>query len=321
MGDWSFQSPLSCLRQRAFLLAEIRRFFQERAVLEVQTPIASSAANTDQQIDVFSTEAIHPDKENAYLRTSPEFFHKRLLASGSGDIFEIAPVFRRGEISRLHNPEFTLLEWYRVNFDMSALMTEVDDLFQKLAILFKLNLNDTKRISYQALFMEIAGIDPFNISCKALNEFCLKRGYHGPDLSRTAALDFVFAVVIQPELKNNDGILVYHFPIEQAALAQANPKDPGTCLRFELLYRGIELANGYQELQDEIQQRQRFEHDLEWRHQHNKQALPMDEHLLSALKHGMPACSGVALGVERLHMCLTQANDIREVMGFDAHNS
>ncbi|MCW8869819.1 MAG: EF-P lysine aminoacylase EpmA [Proteobacteria bacterium] len=321
MGDWSFQSPLSCLRQRAFLLAEIRQFFQERAVLEVQTPIVSSAANTDQQIDVFSTEAIHPDKKNAYLRTSPEFFHKRLLASGSGDIFEIAPVFRRGEISRLHNPEFTLLEWYRVNFDMSALMTEVDDLFHRLALHFELKPGQTEIITYQTLFINMAGFDPFDISDESLNVFCQDRGYHGADLTRTEALDFVFAVVIQPELKNKEGMMVYHFPIEQAALAQAHPHDKHTCLRFEFLYQGIELANGYQELQDESQQRQRFETDLNWRRQHNKQALPVDEHLLSALKHGMPACSGVAVGLERLHMCLIKANGIREVMGFDAHNS
>ena len=321
MDNWSFQSPLSCLRQRAFLLTEIRRFFNNKGVMEVQTPILSSAANTDQQIDVFTTDSIHPDKENAYLRTSPEFFHKRLLASGSGDIFEIATVFRRGEISRLHNPEFTLLEWYRVDFDMSELMSEVDELFQKLASLFELTVGKTELISYQSIFVELAEIDPFDVSDTRLNTFCRKHGYHGSDLTRTEALDFIFAVVIQPQLESKDGVMVYHFPIEQAALAQANPDNSQTCLRFELIYRGIELANGYQELQDEVQQRKRFEQDLKWRSQQNKPCLPLDEHLLSALTHGMPACSGVAIGLERLHMCLTRANELKAVMGFNAKNS
>lgn len=289
--------------------------------MEVQTPIISSAANSDQQIEVFTTEAIHPDKDRAYLRTSPEFFHKRLLASGSGDIFEIATVFRRDEITPLHNPEFTLLEWYRLDFDFSQLMAEVDALFQMLAEKFKLTVNDTQFISYQDLFLQKAGIDPFNTSAIGLHKFCVNQGYHGSTLSRNAALDFIFAVVIQPQLTDVDGLMIYHFPIEQAALAQANPANPHSCLRFEFLFRGIELANGYQELQDGSLQRHRFEQDLAWRSNHQKPVLPLDEHLLSALDSGLPACSGVAMGVERLHMCLIAADDIKNVMGFYALNS
>lgn len=321
MTSWQFQSPLVRLQQRAFLLAEIRQFFGERGVMEVATPIISSAANTDQQIEVFATDAIHPDKQQAYLRTSPEFFHKRLLASGSGDIFEIAPVFRRGEVTRLHNPEFTLLEWYRLGFDMSDLMAEMDALFQLLARRFNLLVDKTQLTSYQSLFKDYVEIDPFNVTDSWLNEFCHGHGYRGSNLSRTGALDFIFSILIQPQLVDLDGLLVFHFPIEQAALAQTNPDNPKTCLRFEFLFRGIELANGYQELQDVEQQRKRFENDLKWRQQHHKNALPLDEHLLSALDSGLPACSGVAVGIERLHMCLIQAEDIKEVLGFHALNS
>jgi len=321
MKSWQFQSPLLRLQQRAFLLTEIRQFFKQRNVLEVQTPIISSAANTDQQIDVFSTDAILPNKQEAYLRTSPEFFHKRLLASGSGDIFEIAPVFRRDESTPLHNPEFTLLEWYRLGFDLSQLISEVDVLFQHLADSFNLSVQETQHISYQDLFLHYVNINPYDINDQDLDIFCRNHGYHGSHLSRTQALDFIFAVLIQPKLADIDGLFIDCFPVEQAALAQVNPDNSQTCLRFEFLYRGIELANGYQELQDAKVQRQRFEADLHWRESQQKPAVPIDEYLLSALEKGLPACSGVAIGIERLLMCLIQVDDIKEVMGFHALNS
>lgn len=321
MKSWSFQSPLSRLQQRAFLLAEIRHFFEQRAVMEVQTPILSSAANSDQQIEVFTTQAIKPDKQSAYLRTSPEFFHKRLLASGSGDIFEIAPVFRRDEITPLHNPEFTLLEWYRLDFDLCQLMAEVEALFQSLARRFELPIKGTQKMAYQDLFAQYANLNPLAVSDRELQDFCLNHGYQGSELTRTEALDFIFAIVIQPQLDDCDGLFIYHFPIEQAALAAVNPDNPKTCLRFEFLYRGIELANGYRELQDAQVQAKRFQDDLTWRANRGKPQRPLDEHLLAALAHGLPDCSGVAMGIERLHMCLVAADNLTEIMGFRADNS
>ncbi len=321
MDNWSCQSPLLLLQQRAFLLAEIRQFFNQRNVLEVQTPILSSAANSDRQIEVFTTEAIHPQKQQAFLRTSPEFFHKRLLASGSGDIFEVAPVFRRDERTPLHNPEFTLLEWYRLDFDLCQLMEEVDVLFHRLAAQFNLSLKPTIRLSYRELFQQYSDVNPFMMGTDELQQYCLNQGYQGSQLSRSEALDFIFAVVILPQLCDIDGLLIYHFPIEQAALAQANPDEPETCLRFEFLFQGIELANGYQELQDAKLQRQRFEQDLQWRARHQKAVHPIDEYLLAALENGLPACSGVAVGLERLLMCLVQTNSLDDVMGFNALNS
>ena len=321
MDNWSFQSPLVRLQQRAFLLSEIRRFFAQRDVMEVQTPVISSAANSDRHIEVFSTTAIHPERDKAFLRTSPEFFHKRLLASGSGDIYEIAPVFRREENTSLHNPEFTLLEWYRLDFDMEQLMAEVQALFHMLAGHFNLVVKDTRSISYQDLFVQHADFDPFHISDEELQAYCNTHGYQGALLSRSEALDFIFGVIIQPKLAEVDGLMVYHFPVEQAALAQVNPDLPKSCLRFEFLFRGIELANGYQELQDAELQRQRFEDDLSWRNSHLKDTLPLDSHLLSALESGLPACSGVAVGIDRLLMCLVGAEDIKNVMGFHVLNS
>ncbi|GAA4814788.1 elongation factor P--(R)-beta-lysine ligase [Marinicella pacifica] len=321
MHSWSFQSPLERLQQRAFLLSKIRSFFAERNVLEVQTPILSSAANTDQHIEVFSTEPIVGTNKAAFLRTSPEFFHKRLLASGSGDIFEIAPVFRREECGDLHNPEFTLLEWYRLDFDLQQLMNEVDDFIQSMASHFHKKTAATESISYQELFISCAQVDPFDVSCEYLNKLCRQHGYRGNVLSRSQALDYVFALMVQPSLTEKDGVLVYHFPIEQAALAQPHPDDPACCLRFEYLFRGIELANGYRELSDAQLQRQRFEQDLLWRKQQHKPTLQFDENLLTALRHGLPDCSGVAIGIERLLMCLLGLDKLNQVMGFTAQNS
>ena len=322
---WQFDGPLSLLQQRAFLCAAIRRFFAARKVLEVETPVLSSAANTDVQIDMFSSQPIDAGNECAYLRTSPEFFHKRLLASGAGDIFELARVFRRGERTPLHNPEFTLLEWYRLDFQLFDLMREVIELINFLRAEHGDSELAIESVSYQQLFMRCAGFDPFDISLSAMQALCKERGYTGSALSRTEALDFVFSVVIQPQLEpvgqSTAGLMVYDFPVEMAALAQAHPQHPDRCLRFEFLWSGVELANGYQELTDATEQLRRFEQDNQIRLQLGKSALPIDENLLAALIHGMPPCAGVALGVERLMMCLLGHQSIDQVMGFVAENS
>ncbi len=323
--SWQFQGPLKLLKQRAFLLAKIREFFVGKNVLEVSTPLLSTAGNTDVQIEMFQTQSIKPEAEKAFLRTSPEFFHKRLLASGSGDIFEIAPVFRAGELTPLHNPEFTLLEWYRLDFLLVDLMDEVIALIKQLNDLMGVAELDVEMISYESMFQEYAQINPFQIDLGELRRRCEHGGYVGSNLSRTEALDFLFALVIQPQLVSQNGrikgVMVYHFPIEMAALAQAHPEHPEQCLRFEFLWNGVELANGYQELTDAKEQRRRFEQDNQIRAEKDHIELPIDEHLLSALSHGLPVCSGVALGVERLMMCLLGQESIQDVMGFYAENS
>lgn len=319
--DWRFQSPLQVLKQRAFLLAEIRAFFAAKDVMEVETPILSSAANTDLQIAVFSTQPILKSEQFAYLRTSPEFFHKRLLASGSGDIFEIAKVFRHEESTALHNPEFTLLEWYRLGFDMRQLMDEVLELVQLLAHSFELKPPPVKVLTYQALFIEFLQIDPFDLEQGQLNLLAKEAGYHGTALSRTEALDFMFAIQIEPLLNKNQCYLIHDFPIEQAALAQVHPEFPNRCLRFEFLWGNVELANGYQELTDDAEQLRRFKNDNRLRRMGGKSELPIDQRLLTALHHGMPQCSGVAIGLDRLLMCLLNKNMISDVLGFSANNS
>ncbi len=319
---WQFQSPLSQLRKRAFLMTKIRKFFAKRQVLEVQTPILSRYGNTDVQIEVFTSQGIGPEQSQSYLRTSPEFFHKRLLASGSGDIFELAPVFRRGEVTNLHNPEFTLLEWYRQDFNLTELMDEVVDLVLFLSDSLAQSQPQIKKISYQDAFLNYAKIDPFSISVHELNDFCRANDYVGSDLSRTEALDFVFALIIQPQLSLSILWLLHDFPVEQAALAQVHPDKSDRCLRFELIYQGVELANGYQELTDANEQRHRFQQDLVLRAESGKtDNIIIDEYLLAALSSGLPSCSGVAVGVERLHMCLVGAKNIQAVMGFCADNS
>jgi len=334
---WRFDGPLRLLKQRAFLLSSIRDFFRTRHVLEVETPVLSSAGNTDVHIEMFSSQSIKANSKKAYLRTSPEFFHKRLLASGAGDLFEIARVFRQGERSRLHNPEFTLLEWYRLDFKLFDLMDEVTALIQFVRAGLGQSELKVETISYQVLFENWAGFNPFEISLSAIQERCKTHGYTGSELSRTEALDFVFSVVIQPRLESSrtdnsktsagvnqktaSGLMVYHFPVEMAALAQVHPEKPDRCLRFEFLWHGVELANGYQELTNATEQLQRFEHDNHMRLKLGKPALPIDNHLIDSLTHGLPECSGVALGVERLMMCLLGQQSIDKVMGFVAENS
>lgn len=334
---WQFDGPLRLLKQRAFLLSAIRQFFATRNVLEVETPVLSSAANTDVQIDMFSTESITAANELSYLRTSPEFFHKRLLASGAGDLFEIAKVYRCGERTQLHSPEFTLLEWYRLDFELFELINEVINLMQFLRAELGQAEVVIETISYQALFERYADFNPFDINLSTLQSRCQNHGYTGSELSRTEALDFILSIVIQPQLESEPvldgedkavaddiatvGLMIYHFPVEMAALAQVHPELPDRCLRFELLWNGVELANGYQELTDATEQLQRFEQDNQARLKLGKPALPIDQNLIAALTHGLPECSGVALGIERLMMCLLGHKSIDQVMGFVAENS
>lgn len=321
MSQRSNQSLLHLLKQRAFLLSEIRDFFRQRNVLEIETPILSSSANTDLQIEVFKTEAFQSDSKHAYLRTSPEFFHKRLLAAGSGDVFELAKVFRKGESTRLHNPEFTMLEWYRLGFEMQQLMDEVVELIQQLRQRFGFDSMTINAYSYQQVFIEKLAIDPFHCDDEKLNELVIKAGYHGEPLDRTAALDFLFAVQLEPQLEKDQGYLIHDFPVEQAALSQVHPEHTDRCLRFEFLWGGVELANGYQELTDADEQLKRFQRDNKNRVAMGKAELPIDHHLIEALSNGLPECSGVAVGVDRLLMCLLGKNDIADVLAFNAEKS
>ncbi len=306
------------LQQRALLLAEVRRFFAARDVLEVTTPVLSQAGNTDPNIDSFVTRYSGPQRggpAQRWLRTSPEFFHKRLLAAGSGDIYEIASVFRDGECGPRHNPEFTLLEWYRVGLDHHRLMDEVEALVRAAAAAFGREIGGCERLSYRECYLRHAGVDPLSAATAELVKALEGQGVDPAGLGRDDLLDLLRTHRIEPLLEASDLLFVYDFPASQAALARISADDPRVAERFELYLGRFEVANGYHELADANEQRRRFEHDLAVRAARSCALPAIDEHLLAALPQ-MPACAGVALGIERLQQWLTQAPSIDEVIGF-----
>lgn len=306
------------LAQRAALHAQIRAFFVARGLLEVQTPVLSQAGNSDPNIESFSTDYGGPSGSGArarWLRTSPEFFMKRLLAGGSGDIYELGPVFRNGEYGPRHNPEFTLLEWYRVGFDHHQLMDEVAALVGALALTHGRELAKTERLSYAELYQRYLGIDPHADRIERLREPLAAFAINPDGLLRDDWLDLLRTHCIEPQLAADQALFVYDFPASQAALARVRAGSPALAERFELYLGPRELANGYHELGDAMEQRQRFERDLALRRARGAQLPALDEHLLSALPQ-MPACAGVALGVDRLHQWLVGASQITEVLNF-----
>ncbi len=309
----------AALAQRARVHARIRRFFEEREVLEVETPILSAAGNTDPQIEsvrcAVSTAGV--GKSMRWLRTSPEYFHKRLLASGSGAIYELGKVFRDGEYGARHNPEFTLLEWYRPGWDHHRLMEEVAELVQSLLEAEGQGRWPEARLSFAELFERYAGIDPFTASLTSLHDRLAAAGVVDPTGSdRDEALDYLRGAIIEPALPPRKLLFVYDFPASQAALARIRPGDIPLAERFELYLGRVELANGYHELTDATQQRERFETDLRRRRERGQRTPPMDSQLLAALEQGLPPCAGVALGVDRLLMALAGENDLRQLLPF-----
>lgn len=295
-------------------------------MLEVDTPVLSHAASTDLQLHSFTTHYAGPDAADGaplFLHTSPEFPMKRLLAAGSGPIYQIGKVFRNGECGRWHNPEFTLLEWYRPGFDHHALMDEVELLVTGL-LDSGLKPAASERVSYGALFLRHAGIDPHTAGAADLREYARARGVGDvPGLTldeRDAWLDLLLTHSVIPRMEPQRLYFVYDYPASQAALARIRPPSPGQACalaeRFELFINGIELANGFHELGDSAEQRRRFERDNARRQAQGLPTMPLDEPLLAALAHGMPPCAGVALGVDRLLMLATGAGAISETLAF-----
>lgn len=297
------------LQSRARLLQNIREFFLAEDVMEVETPLISMAGNTDPEIQSIRTAS------GGYLRTSPEFALKRLLAAGSGDVFELGRVFRSGESGRNHNPEFTMLEWYRTGFTYHQLMDEVASLVRYCGR-GKLDQWPQQKLSYQQLFLKYTGLDPFLADEK---ELCARAKDHGVDdikLNRRQWLDLLVSIVIQPALPEQYLTFVYDFPADQAALARVRQDDPPLAERFELYLGRTELANGYQELTDAHEQKQRFENENLQRKSGGKDVCEIDQRLIDALEHGLPECAGVALGVDRLLMVFCGAASINEVTAF-----
>ncbi len=316
--EWRPAATPERLQARAQLLAKVRDHFFRTGVMEVETPACSVATVTDPTIDSLATRYSGPgaaDGRMLYLHTSPEFSMKRLLAAGSGAIFQICRVFRDGEAGRFHNPEFTLLEWYRPGYDHHRLMDDVAELVQAL---LPARVAE-ERISYAALFHRHLGIDPLALSPQALRRVAGEQGVAGADTldltDRDSWLDLLMTHCIEPVLP--PGLcFVYDYPASQASLARIRPDDPLLAERFELYLDGLELANGFHELADAVEQRRRFRHDLTCRRALGKSQPPLDERFLSALEAGLPDCSGVALGIDRLLMRITGADHIDQVLAF-----
>lgn len=318
MNDWRPTATIETLRLRARLLATIRDFFARRDVLEVETPILSQAGNSDPNILGFHARFQgHADAgaSDRWLRTSPEYPLKRLLAAGVGDCYELGRVFRNGEAGHRHNPEFTMLEWYRVGWDHRRLMRETVEV--ALAALELVGRTARVReISYRALFDDVLGIDP--LTC---DEGVLRAAMDGiaiapNDLSRDDWLDLLLTHRIQPAMAADELLLVYDYPASQCALARVRADDPPVAERFELYLGSMELANGYHELTDAREQRQRFELDQMRRRHRGESVAPIDERLLTALAHGLPACAGVAMGVDRLLAAMLGIGSLPAVLAF-----
>ena len=312
---------LAQLKQRAFLLTQIREFFASRGVLEVETPLLSSSGNSDVSIESFTSQSINPTFNKSYLRTSAEFPMKRLICAGSGDIYEIGKVFRQKEIGSSHNPEFTMLEWYRIDYDYIQLIQDVEELFKSVFLTFGVKCHQSIIMTFKQCFKKYLRIDCELISLKKLNTLCQSYNYDGSALSYNEALDYLFATQIQPMFQGNRLTFVTLYPASQAALAQINPDDGKTALRFEVFYQGYELGNGYQELTDGDELEKRFIHDNQLRVKQQKVEIQLDNQLLDATKQGMPKCSGIAIGIDRLLMSLVGCNNIKEIISFNSQAS
>ena len=306
MHDWQPTASLEAMKARAELLRTVRAFFDARKVLEVDTPQLARHGVSDLHIQCI------PVAGYGYLQSSPEYHMKRLLAAGSEPIYQICKAFRDGEAGGRHNPEFTMLEWYRPGFSLKDLVDECLALFAKLFC-------DTpsQTYSFRELFLQVTRLDPLTASDAELVA-CAQ--YHGapPGLSKTAAVDYLMATKVEAALPAEQLSVVTDFPGWAAALAQTHKDEDGALLarRFEIYYRSLELANGYQELTDPDEQRQRFEQDNILRTRHGLNPMAADPFLLDAMDAGLPACSGVAMGVERLLMAQQSHGRIDDVQTF-----
>jgi lysyl-tRNA synthetase class 2 len=316
-ASWQPSAPIANLLKRAAILAEIRRFFADRGVLEVETPAMSQATVTDIHLVPFETRFVGPgaaDGMTLYLMTSPEYHMKRLLAAGSGPIYQMGRSFRNEEAGRHHNPEFTMLEWYRPRYDMYRLMNEVDDLLQQV-----LDCDTAETLSYQQAFTRHLNVDPLSADKAELRDAAAKLDLSNiadTEEDRDTLLQLLFTMGVEPHIGRDKPTFVYHFPATQASLAEISTEDHRVAERFEVYYKGIELANGFRELTDSREQRQRFEQDNRKRAARGLPQHPVDNNLLDALEHGMPECSGVALGVDRLIMIALGAASLSDVLAF-----
>ena len=313
------------MQRRATLLHQIRQFFYARKVLEVETPLLSQCSGTDPQLDFFTTTySAPPVQQTLFLQTSPEFAMKRLLAAGCGSIYQITKAFRNGEAGRFHNPEFTLLEWYRVGFGFAQLMDEIEALITELFADTAL-LQATERVSYQAVFARHTGLNALVFDVSAYSAYALV--HQLPEAislcgdAHNLWLDFLFSHQVQPFLGVDGLCMVYGYPVCQSSLARINVDNPLVTDRVEIFINGVELGNGYFELTDALEQNHRFDQEIAVRTHEGLPAVTKDTRLLAALDAGLPMCSGMAIGLDRLLMLLMQCQAIDEVLCFSLHRA
>ncbi|WMY94764.1 MAG: elongation factor P--(R)-beta-lysine ligase [Arsenophonus sp.] len=316
--NWQPNISIDNLLKRSKIIHEIRRFFIDRGVVEVETPILSKFAVTDVHLFHFETQFIAPLIHNnikMYMITSPEYHMKRLVAAGSGPIYQIIKSFRNKEKGRYHNPEFTMLEWYRPNYDMYRLIDEVDDFLQQI-----LDCAPTSRLSYQQVFQRYFEFDPLSLELekKILCDAAFKLGFSNAykEKDKDILLQFLFTIGIEPYLGKEKPTVIYHFPASQASLAKISREDNRVAERFEVYFKGIELANGFCELTDKEENQRRFENDNKIRKTLGLSINPIDQYFLNALDQVMPDCSGVALGIDRLLMLALKIEKISDVISF-----
>lgn len=316
--NWRPAASLEVLKLRAQLLARVRDFFARRGVLEVDTPILSAAGTTDPNLHSYEAAAAAPaNTPRRFLHTSPEFAMKRLLAAGSGAIYQICKTFRAGEAGRLHNPEFTMIEWYRPGYDYRALTQEVEALVAEVLGESR-QLAPVESTSYREAFLRHTGIDPHTAT---VAEFSACAAAHGITVNAAGTeldewRDLLLTHMVEPNLGRGRLTFILDYPASQAALARVRPGAPPVAERFELYLEGVELGNGFSELTDANEQARRFEVDRQARIVRALPAIPHDRHLLTALAHGLPDCSGVAIGFDRLVMLAAGATSLAEVLSF-----
>ena len=319
--NWQPSLDWEDAKLRAEIFHKVRSFFMHKKIVEVETPILSQGTITDPFVDAFTTPYRYMSDSDffsstaLYLQTSPEYLMKRLLASGYQSIYQITKAFRDEPHGRFHNPEFTLLEWYRIGFDHIQLMDEVEALLNNILGAIK-----TRKVSYQDLFLELVDIDPL---ATTRAELLASLTNHQKDISWVTEKDpidtllqVVFSEVIESLIDTNIAYFVYDFPISQASLARKSQLDNRVAHRFECYFKGIELANGFYELTDPVEQEVRFIKDNELRRLNNTFERPIDKRFLTAMDNGLPDCAGVALGLDRLVMLALDKAHIEDVITF-----
>lgn len=314
-SSWRPTASLDIIKKRAALLWQIRDFMDRHDILEVDTPILSHSAVTDPYIQSLQTRHAFEQGTPLYMHTSPEYCMKRLLAAESGSIYQITHVFRDEESGKRHQTEFSMLEWYRVDFDYKQLMDDVAEL------LTEVGLSKPAKMTYAEVFLEIVNINPHTCELSQLQEISGQHGWGNDSEDRHALLDYIFSEVVMKDINNGQALFIYDYPECMAALATIKDSEPRVAERFELFINGMEIANGFNELCDADEQKQRFENELKDRKRKGLNTVPIDKNFIAALKAGLPKSAGVALGIDRLLMALCGKDDIKDVMTFNLNNN